>query len=197
MPCIADVPAKRLRLLLASHNTRQQHPVQEMFLCDAVRCVLAQALGEMGVPSAMSHLVKAAAFKALYLQRDSNPYALSVYLHSAISAFFLRSREGQAQLRAADLASKAVLEAALETHRESPVGATAAYGWTLIRKLNPAAPAQLHLWGEEKHSPPAESCSAALQNYIASHVIVMHISDPCTDRHHVYQDFSRPAGVSV
>jgi len=110
----------------------------------------------------MSDVVKAAAFKALYIQRDSNPYALAVYLHAAIAAYFLHSREGQVQLQTADLASKAVLDAALKAHEESPLGATAAFGWALIRKLNPAAPGPLHLWGEEKYRPSSECCCAFL-----------------------------------
>lgn len=109
----------------------------------------------------MKNLVKAAAFKALNVQRDENPYALAVYLHAAVGNLFLRSADGRRQLRAADMHGKALLNASVRIHTADSEGAFAAYGWTLIRKLHPQGPGQLHLWGEEKHKPAGNSAGVA------------------------------------
>lgn len=116
-----------------------------------------QALSDLGVPSAMKNLVKTAAFKALRVQRDENPYALAVYLHAAVGNLFLQSVEGTRQLRAADMHGRALLDASMSVHQTAGESAVAAYGWTLIRKMHPRGPGPLHLWGEDKYKPSEDS----------------------------------------
>lgn len=134
-----------------------------------------QPLTDHGVPSAMKNLVKAAAFKALCVERDENPYALALYLHAAVGNLFLQSAEGRRQLRAADEHGKAVLNASVRAIQDQSHGAFAAYGWTLIRKLHPDGPGQLHLWGKEENRPAEDSPGVHLMCWSRRRLI------PCAD----------------
>lgn len=101
--------------------------------------------------------VMAAGVASASIARVSGDKATSLYLDAAVTQVFLNTPEGKELLRQADHLSSQLLDCADLAHKASSAGSAMCFSWLKIRKIHPAAPAQLYLWGREKYTP-ASTC---------------------------------------
>lgn len=140
--------------------------------------MILQALREIsGSQFVPCEALLASGMEATQIVRDGSAHAGAMYMSAALSAAFLRTPDGRTLLESADRAGLSLLQKARAHHGASEVGSLECYSWTLIRKLHPKGPAQLMLWGSEKHYPkdsPHRTLHARCACVSGIHIVLLH-----------------------